>query len=337
VAVHDSTGLGAQARDLKRVFGMKHLAVPSERLDTLPMNAGLEFPLTPGLSDDGLDELLAGIDGILALEHLNWHPGLLRAAKRRKIPVVAYVNWEWFRGTDAEWRDADLLVCPSRFSAQIVRSYGLTNVEFLPWAIDLSRLRPRVISGPGRTFFHNAGLIDADDRKGTLSCIEAFMRVKRSNIRLIVRLQRASELPPSDKRVEIRVGNLPDSAALYDEGEVAIQPSKMEGCGMAVLEPVCCGIPTITTDHPPMADYVSQKTMRVRKKWFRRKANPARIAGIRHAYLRLPSIRDLARRIEWCADHELSGISRENRAFAEREFDPVRLRAIWSRAFAHLA
>ena len=46
----------------------------------------------------------------------------------------------------------------------------------------------------------------------------------------------------------MRTGNLKDPADLYKEGDAAIQPSRMEGLGFMVLEPVCCGMPVITTD-----------------------------------------------------------------------------------------
>lgn len=332
VAPHDDTGLGRQAQDIKQLFGMQHLAVPSQKLATLPLRQGREHLLSETLGETELGKLLGRFDGILTMERPNWHPALCRAAKAAGIKVVAYVNWEWFRGTDDDWKLCDLFVCPSPSTVQVVQSYGLGPAVHVPWALDISRFQGRSITGPARVFFHNAGIIDHDDRKGTRDTIKAFMRSKRSDLRLIVRLQKAASLPEVDSRVDIRIGNLADPAELYTEGEAAIQPSKMEGCGMQILEPVCIGIPVVTTDYPPMSDHVQQPQMRVAKRWFKRTCFPARAAGIRHAHLRLPSLKSLTRCIEWCADNDLGEISRTNRCIGVDRYGPDSLARAWETA-----
>jgi hypothetical protein len=337
VAPHDDTGLGRQAQDIKRLFGMQQLAVASDRLATLPMLEGIDHPLTEATGETELRRLLGKFDGILVMEKPNWHPDLFRIAKSVGVKIAAYINWEWFRGTDLDWRLCDLFVCPSHFTVRVVASYGLGPALYLPWALDITRFKERNIVGSARVFFHNAGIVDDDDRKGTRDTIHAFMRSSRPDLRLIVRLQKPALLPPVDSRVEIRVGNLPDPADLYTEGEVAIQPSKMEGCGMQVLEPVTIGIPVITTDYPPMSEHVRQQEMLVRKRWFRRSAFPARAAAIHHAHLRLPSIRDLTRRIEWCADNDLAEISRSNRRHGLTTYAPDSLVRSWGRALGTIS
>jgi glycosyltransferase involved in cell wall biosynthesis len=306
--------------------------VASERLITLPLVPGRDHPLDPSMGEFDLRQLLGRLDGILVMEKPNWHPDLCRLAKATGVRVAAYVNWEWFRGTDTDWKFCDRFICPSPSTINVVESHGLGPACYVPWALDISRFKPRNVTGPARVFFHNAGLVDHDDRKGTRDTIEAFMRCRRPDLRLIVRLQKSVPLPEVDSRVEIRVGNLADPADLYVEGEVAIQPSKMEGCGMQILEPVCLGLPVITTDYPPMSDHVNQPEMRVRKRWFKRSSFPARAAGIFHAHLRLPSIRGLTRCIEWCADHDLSEISSANRRFGLETYGPASLAKAWRRA-----
>lgn len=337
VGFHDDTGLGRQAHDIKKLFGLQHLAVPTDRLTTHEMVSGRDHLLSPQLSEAELTELLRRFDGILALERSSWHPALFRAAKAAGVKVAAYVNWEWFRGSDEAWKLCDLFICPTPFATKVVGSYGLGPVRYVPWALDLSRFEERAVIGPARVFFHNAGIIDHDDRKGTRDTIRAFMKTKRSDLRLIVRLQKAAELPEHDMRVDVRVGNLPDPAALYSEGEVAIQPSKMEGCGMQILEPVCIGLPVLTTDYPPMSDHVRQPEMRVRKKWFKRSAFPARAAAIPQAHLRLPSISDLARHIDWCAEHDLTAISRANRLHGLETYGAITLRRAWTDALGSIS
>ena len=101
----------------------------------------------------------------------------------------------------------------------------------------------------------------------------------------------------------------------------------MEGIGFMVVEPLCVGLPVITTNYPPMNEFVRHPEMLTKLKWFKRRAFANN--WVKHAHLRLPRISDLADRIMWCADNDLARISSENRRFAESLFDPARLRQVW--------
>lgn len=336
VAYNDDTGLGRMAQDACAVLGMRQLVVPSERLTTKPLVPGRDVLLRKDATEPELAAALAGLQGLLLLERPDWHPLLLPVAKKQGLRTACVPMWEWIRVQVPEWAQVDAVLCPSEFCLQIVRGCGWRHSQQLDWALDLCRFPVREIRGPGRIFFHNAGLVDADDRKGTRDTIRAFRRVARSDVRLIVRMQKAAELPELDERIDVRIGNLGEPAELYAEGEVAVQPSKMEGLGFMVLEPVCAGVPTITIDYPPMSDCVTQPELRAKTRWFKRSAFPARAAGVKHAHLKLPRESDLARRIAWCAERDLGEISRANRAFAEARYAGGRLRSVWSQALGNL-
>jgi glycosyltransferase involved in cell wall biosynthesis len=109
----------------------------------------------------------------------------------------------------------------------------------------------------------------------------------------------------------------------------------MEGICFMVLEPACAGIPVITTDYPPMSEYILQPELRCRPRWRKRKAFASQ--WIRHAHLKLPSIRDLSRRMDWAASSDLSAISAANRQWAEATFNPAALRAAWAEALLNLS
>lgn len=113
-------------------------------------------------------------------------------------------------------------------------------MEFLP---------KRQITGKAKIFFHNAGLMDEDDRKGTKDTVLAFNKVKNKDIRLIVRSQRSLPFLIEDNRIDFRIGNLESVSDLYNEGDVAIQPSKMEGNGFSIIEAKASGVPVITTNY----------------------------------------------------------------------------------------
>lgn len=335
VAHKDDTGFGRMAADVRRVLGLgRHLVIPSERLADHPLDPRSETWLDPKDPPARVEALLAGLQGILFFERAAWHPQLLAIARRLGVKTVCVPMWEWFQGRAAEWRDCDLFACPGEFSAQNVRAYGWSNVAVVPWAFDLTRFPARTVRGPARRFVHNAGLVDRDDRKGTRDTITAFARTRLPEARLLVRLQNDPALPPSDARVTVQVGNLDDPAALYAEADCAIQPSKMEGIGFMVLEAVASGLPVITLDYPPMSEFVAQPELRVAKRWFKRRAFASQ--WVKHAHLRLPRHSDLARKIEWCATHDLGPISRANREWAERTFARDLLRARWEETLARL-
>ncbi len=335
VAHKDDTGFGRMAADARKVLGFgRHFVIPSERLKDHPVDGTSEKWLAKDAPEELVRSLLSEVRGIVFFERHAWHPALLRIAHELGVATVCVPMWEWFKGDAPEWRHCDLFVCPTRFTEHIIRSYGFTNTAVLPWAVDLDKFAPRRISGPARLFVHNAGLVDHDDRKGTRDTIQAFRKVKRNDVRLLVRMQKATDLPPIDERIEVRVGNLGDASDLYATGDVCIQPSKMEGLGFMVLEPACCGIPVITTDYPPMNEFIRQPEMRCATRWFKRRAYASQ--WIRHSHLKLPSISDLARRIEWAADNDMADISRSNRSWAESFFDPAALVAAWSKALLPL-
>ena len=188
---------------------------------------------------------------LICLEHVGWHPKLISIAKKLDIKLVCVPMWEWFRGTDKIWQEVDLFLCPNLKAYNIVRSYGFCNAVQIPWALDLKRLPLRRVVGKASTFIHNAGIVDEDDRKGTVSTIKAFSKLSYPNVRLIVRTQNHFNIAVTDERITIKVGDVPLNH-LYTDGDVAVQPSKLEGLGFMVLEPVCCGIPTITSDIDPV-------------------------------------------------------------------------------------
>lgn len=320
------------AIDIVAVLGLgRHIVLPSERFFTRPLVDGRDALLTREDGEERVREVLAGLDGIVVIER-TWNPRLAPAARALGLAMVCVPMWEWFNPKDPDWALCHRFFCPNEFSAQTIRSLGFSQATFVPWTLDLARLpaKPWPTGHQARVFFHNAGWIDEDDRKGTLDTVRAFEQVKGSDLRLIVRAQtKKNELTSSDPRIEFRAGNLATTAELYAEGDVAVQPSKMEGLGFMVLEPVCSGVPVITIDYPPMSEFVRQPELRVKKRWWKRKAFASH--WIKHAHLRLPSGTDLAHKLAWAAGRDLSGIATDNRAWAEQTFSVANLRDTWAR------
>jgi glycosyltransferase involved in cell wall biosynthesis len=337
VARKDNTGFGRCAADVRRVLGIGfHFVCPSDRIEGRPPEGDDEFWLRPDWSEQQLAALLSRVKGILFFEtYGTWHPALLKVAKALGVKTVCIPTWEWFRGEDPTWKLCDLFACPTKFTLDIVTSFGWQQARYIPWTLDIKRFPAREIAGPARLFIHNAGLVDRDDRKGTRDAIRAFIGVKRDDIRMIVRMQQTVPLPAIDSRIDVQVGDIADPEDLYKVGDVAIQPSKMEGIGLMVVEPVSSGMPVIATNYPPMNEFVRQPEMLTKLKWFRRKAHATN--WVKQAHLRLPRISDLSRQIHWCADNDMAPISVANRRFAEATFDPSGLRDRWAQCLGSIS
>ena len=333
VGFKDDTGIGRMTRDIQKVLGVsRHFVAPSERMVGHPLDTERDFLLDENLDVKSLAGKMKNLEGIFCLERLHWHPALIPAAREAGLKVVCIPMWEWFRGTDEDWKDADLFLCPNQKALQILQSYGFSNSVYAPWPLDLKTLPFREITGTAKIFVHNAGLIDHDDRKGTSCVVKAFSQVKNPDIRLILRLQKESPFGITDSRIDLKIGNLEDPADLYKDGDVAIQPSRMEGLGFMVLEPVCCGMPVITTNAPPMNEYVRQPEMLARKRVFKMKSFAYKAASIKHAFLTSSNVSSLAKRIDWCCRNDLTEISRQNRHWALSQHEQNRVRPSWENA-----
>ena len=330
VGFKDDTGIGRMTRDIQEVLDVgRHIVPISERLDGHPVESNRELLLKDNTELSTIKSFMQGLAGIICIERLHWHEHLVPAAKAMGLKTVCVPMWEWFRGTDPDWKDSDLFVCPNQKALEILHSYGFQNVIHAPWPLDVDSLPHREIRGMAKTFFHNAGLIDHDDRKGTSLVIKAFSKVKDPSIRLILRIQKEALIETSDPRIDLRIGNLDKPRDLYQEGDVAIQPSLMEGLGFMVLEPVCCGIPVISTDAPPMHEYIRHPEMLARPSFFKKKSFAYRAASIPHAFLTPPKVSSIAKRIEWCCRNDIEPISKANRTWALSRHSKENISSLW--------
>ena len=337
VGFKDDTGIGRMTQDIQKVLGIRyHLVAPSERMETKPLHAEREFLMSKETVKIRLRNFMEGLKGIICLERLHWNSYLIPLAKELGLKIVCVPMWEWFRGTDESWKDADLFVCPNKKAKEVLSSYGFSNTVQLSWPLDLQQLPERKVKGPARIFIHNAGLVDNDDRKETRSVIKTFSMVREPGLKLILRVQQESHLEIDDHRIDLRIENLKNPAQLYREGDVSIQPSSMEGLGFMVLEPICCGLPVITTDAAPMNEYVSQPEMRAKPRILRKKSFAYRAAKISHALLTPPSIKSLVRKIEWCTKNNLEEISSSNRHLGIEKFNREKLRYSWSQTLTQI-
>lgn len=84
-----------------------------------------------------------------------------------------------------------------------------------------------------------------------------------------------------------------------------------------------------------MKEFIQQSELYCGPRLRQRKAYASQ--WIQQAHLKLPSIRDLVRRLEWAASTDLIAISTANRRWAQSTFNSVSLQATWAKALLPLA
>jgi glycosyltransferase involved in cell wall biosynthesis len=333
VGVKDETGSGRMAEDLSRALDpIRHLTAPSHRGPSNPGPAN-DVPLALE-SDDALSGQLAALQGIIIFEDTDWSRRAVRLAHAAGVKTVQVALWEWTRFYVPEWQFLDLFVCLHGMAEKTLRRLGFRRLARLVWPLNLAPLPRREIQGPARRFAHNVGLLEKDDRKGAAITLEAFRRVSLPDIELVVRVQNEFTLPVDDPRVRIESRHLENHGDLYQLGDVAVQPSKCEGLGFMLLEAIAAGLPVITTDYPPMNEYVRNRKLLASTRWGKFPAEQT--SYIHQAHFKIPRAASLARCIEWCATHDMGPISAGNRTWAEETFAPEKVRHEWVAALERL-
>lgn len=146
---------------------------------------------------------------------------------------------------------------------------GIDSVV-VPWSIpDPVRAERRPRTGTHVEFLFNAGMGGWRRRRGLDLAIEAFLRAvpaTRTPIRLIIKsIQRCADYLPSSLHEALRhpairvIESFADRgtlAALHEDADAVLYPSRWEGFGLSLLEALHHGVPVLATDGDPMSELV---------------------------------------------------------------------------------
>jgi len=179
--------------------------------------------------------------------------------RRNGIRVVWVPMWEYVKDVPS---GADVIAAPTRCSARLLERLGAKNVRCCPWSLRQAQGRP---SGDRRgepVLLHSARGISGDIRN-TDAVLEAFARYRaeggtaRLMVKSLVPLERFCKRPVPDGVECIgRPLTSDEHAALYRQADLMVHPTRREGIGLVILEAIAAGIPVITTDAPPMNEWV---------------------------------------------------------------------------------
>ena len=201
------------------------------------------------------------IDCVVFNEEYQWE--LVEMINSLGVKAVTYVDW-FCKETMKNHMMYDLNIVCAKHTAEAFRLHNLPY-EYINWGVDTDKFKPQK-NKDKFTFFHSSGWGGVNLRKCTLQIFRAFAKLsdKYENVSLFWHSQSDLSLYPKEvsdilRKYDIKTyfGNV-DHPCLYHKGKIHIAVSKLEGLGLYIPEGLACGLPTITTDKPPMNQFVNK-------------------------------------------------------------------------------
>lgn len=105
--------------------------------------------------------------------------------------------------------------------------------------------------------------VGVNERKNTGRIIEAFVKAKRKDLKLVIVGHRYKSF--HETRGVLFLGQIPtsDLPALYSGAEVLLYPSLYEGFGLPILEAMVCGCPVVTSNTSSMPEVAGRAAILV--------------------------------------------------------------------------
>lgn len=189
-------------------------------------------------------------------------------ARCRELGIVSFwrPNHEWISPALSadDFAGVDYIVSPMHACADLLETrLGASNVVRNPWILDRP-VETKPLSGDRLRFLLNAGRGGVGDRRNVTTVLEAFAHVlpERPDWHLTIKTQTPIDISRL-RRVRDRVDYVKGDASyeanldFYRRADFSIAPSKWEGVGFSLLESLYCGTPVVTTDAPPMNEWVT--------------------------------------------------------------------------------
>lgn len=197
------------------------------------------------------------IDVVIFNEQQDWD--IILRCRQLEIPIGAYVDYYTTESFRFYWL-YDFLLCNTRRHFDVFSKHP--QAYYIPWGTDLRIFQPGPQLAPHEktVFFHSCGV--SPDRKGTQLLVAAFSRI-RGRCKLVIHSQwpLAKDFPElvglirKDSRI-VLIEQIVPAPGLYHLGDVYVYPTVLEGIGLTIAEALACGLPVITTNEPPMNEFV---------------------------------------------------------------------------------
>lgn len=187
----------------------------------------------------------------------------------------------WAQYVDG-YKQADLVVCPSKLSADVMMGYGCKNVVVIPHGVAYPAAVKKLPASFRVGYFGQLG-----PDKGVVYLLRAWKQLNYPTARLIIGGRGSEAAIHSIRRdgggnVEI-MGFVESVSDFYDECSVYVQPSVSEGFGIEILEAMAHGRAVIAAVGAGGADAIED--------------------GVDGFTVPIRSPDAIAEKIEWCRTH----------------------------------
>jgi len=278
VSMWANRGQGIIARQVREILDdAGHetfvLARPVQSISPLPNR----IDLRPEWQEPGVT--VASGNEIPVLEYLDWAAGTgievmltdqntqfgeIAAVRASGVRTIGRFVWERFgeKHLGGALDAYDTIYSVTRAEQERYRTLFGIDTPFVRYGIHpslMERSAPKR-TGP-TTFIFHGGLQGA--RKPIGATVEAFKRVDRSDIRLIIKSQAVKSVSEEvsvldDDRIEHVVADMPfdEYVDFYSSCHVCLTPTRWEGLGVWLYESLAYGMPVISTDIAPVNEVI---------------------------------------------------------------------------------
>jgi len=197
-----------------------------------------------------------------------YSPLLGMAIRSMGVKTVQYVDFVSEKWTNGLREGYDALWSATSRTSLLLREMGLGDITtHIGWGVQPSTLHLGDET-PKYDFFHNAGWLGINFRKGTDIVIRALSRLFYAGSRYTTLIHSQVPIHSLTSEIYLIACHLERNGALewrhdtvpvpglYHLGKVCVQPSRLEGLGLTLVEALWQGRSLITTDAPPMNEFV---------------------------------------------------------------------------------
>jgi len=237
--------------------------------ENVTWNSFLKSPIPTDINKKQFERWILenDLDVVVFNEQQYWQPVLW--AKKLGISVVAYVDYYTDETIDF-FSLFDALICNTKQHRKAMSSFPCAT--YVPWGTDLQLFKPakrssRKAKKDRVVFFHSAGM--SPFRKGTDILIRSLQILHNNehfsfSVFIHSQVDLKTTFPElrseivkliQDQVIEVVEKTIP-APGLYNEGDIYVYPSRLEGIGLTLAEAAACGLPVITTNFGPMNEFL---------------------------------------------------------------------------------
>lgn len=189
-----------------------------------------------------------------------WDPIIL--CNRMGVICGAYIDY-YTELTVELFELYDFLICNTLRHYEIFKTHP--QCFYVPWGTNINLFKPTkydLVEEQTVNFFHSAGMVPR--RKGTIPLIQAFMKINNAKLIIHSQIDIRKALPEFKSEIETLLSSQRlqliertiSAPGLYHLGDIYVYPSILEGIGLTIAEALSSGLPVITSNNPPMTEFI---------------------------------------------------------------------------------